>query len=55
MIYLVSGYLSASCEDIKKEDYQNLLEKSSLVLLNGQLSNQVVKDLMRFTTGLWLS
>jgi hypothetical protein len=40
--------LSSSCEDIKKEDYQNLLEKSSLVPEGGQLSNRVVMDLMEF-------
>jgi hypothetical protein len=44
--------LSSSCEGIKKEDSQNLLEKSSLVLFEGELSNQVVMDLIRFSTEL---
>jgi len=40
------SFLSGFCEEIKKEDSQNLLEKSSLVPLGGQLSNQVVMDLI---------
>jgi hypothetical protein len=42
--------LSMSCEGIKKEDSQKMLEKSSLVPEGGKLSNQVVMDLMRFTS-----
>jgi len=38
--------LSSNFEDIKKEDSQKMLEKSSLVPLVGQLSNRVVKDLI---------
>jgi len=39
---------------MKKEDSQNNLEKSYLVLLNGQLSNQVVMDLLVFVDFLFL-
>jgi len=40
--------LSTSCEDIKKEDLCIFPEKSSLVLFEGLLSNQVVMDLLNF-------
>ena len=40
--------LSTSCEDIKKEDLCIFSEKSSFVLFEGLLSNQVVMDLLNF-------
>ncbi len=40
--------LSSGCEGIKKEDSSNFDEKSSLVHLNGELSNLLVVDFLGF-------